>query len=232
MRDHPEAGRQAGGQGLGGARELVQHRLHARAGEQGDRRASWAHAPLDRQRRPWRPGLVLGEAEAVLAGIAVGRPVHPARAAAAHVPHDQLQGTSDGRVGAVALAEDVDAGVHADTGGDGAVHDHDRARGPGGGEDAMDVELVGAGRLQRGQHDREVLGEAAGHDRVDGRLLHRALDEVRRHHGDLLAGIASGPAEHAEDAFRSRWDDRQAVRPAAGVGRLDGVLLAPQLDSS
>ena len=42
--------------------------------------------------------------------------------------------------------------------------------------------------FDRGEHDRQVLGPAAGHHRVDRDLLDRALDEVGRDDRDDVVG--------------------------------------------
>ena len=61
----------------------------------------------------------------------------------------------------------------------------------------MHVELVGTDGLQGGQHDREVLGQAAGHHGIHGHLLHRALDEGRGHDRHHLVGRPSRSVQHA-----------------------------------
>ena len=75
------------------------------AGEHGDRVVVGGEAAADRQRRERRAGLVLGEAEADLAGVAVGGAIDLARTPAADVADDELHGPADRRVGAVALTE-------------------------------------------------------------------------------------------------------------------------------
>ena len=97
----------------GVARLLVDDALHAFAGEQRDGRRLAREAALDRERLPFAV-LGLGEAEAVLARRAQRRAVDLAGPAAADVADHQLQRAADRRVGAVALAERVDAGIHAD----------------------------------------------------------------------------------------------------------------------
>ena len=72
-----------------------------------------------------------GKQKAYLAGLAEGGAIDFARAAAADVADDELEGAADGGVGTVALAEDVHAVVHADAVADGAVDDDDRAWGSG-----------------------------------------------------------------------------------------------------
>ena len=54
-----------------------------------------------------------------------------------------------------------------------------------------------------GEHHREVLGAAAGHDRVDRQLLDGRAPEVRRHLGDeLVARRASWRASIASTRSR------------------------------
>ena len=88
----------------------------------------------------------------------------------------------------------------------------------------MDVELVGAGALQRRQDNRQVLGQAAGEDRVDRHLLDSALDQVGRDHRHHLMGIAGGPREHPEHPLGRRWHHRQAVAPTPRIGGFELVL--------
>ena len=95
------------------ARHLVDDAARPFAGEHGDRVVVGGEPAADGQRRERRVDLVLGEAEAELAGVAVGGPVDLAGPAAADVAHDQLHGAADREVGPVALTERVDAAVHA-----------------------------------------------------------------------------------------------------------------------
>ena len=69
----------------------------------------------------------------------------PAGPAPADVADHQLQRPADRRVGPVALAEHVVARVHADAGGQRAVHDDQRAREVRRAQQAVGVEGVGAG---------------------------------------------------------------------------------------
>ena len=86
----------------------------------------------------------------------------------------------------------------------GAAADDHRADGHRRGQHAVDVELVVADRLDRGEHPRQVLGEAAGHHGGDGDLLDGDVDEVRRHRGDdVLRRRGSCPRASAARAPRS-----------------------------
>lgn len=154
----------------------------------------------------------------------MGRPIDLARATTAHVADDELHRPADGGVRPIALAEHVHAMVHPDRPGSRTVgHDH-RAHRHGGGEDPVDVERVGADRLDRGDHPREVLGTAPGHHRVDGDLLDRDLDQIGRHDGDDLVGGSGGALEHAQHPGLAGWDHGQAVGPAAVEQGLHLVL--------
>ena len=181
---------------------------------------------------PRRAFLVLGEAEADLAGVAVGGPVDATGTAAADVADDELQGPADGGVGPVALAEHVHAAVHADGPADRAVDDQHRPDRHRGGQHAVDVELVVAGRLDGGQHDRQVLGPAAGHHGVDGDLLDGDVDEVGRHDGHDLVGRAGRALQHPQDALLGGRHHRQAVGPAPVEQRLHLVLGVGDLDAA
>ncbi len=187
-------------------------------------------AALGGERAVRRLVVGLGEAEPELARVAVGGAVDLAWAATADVADDELEGPSDRRVGAVALAERVDAGVHADLAGARAAADDHRPDRHRGGEQAVHVELVVAHRLDRGQHPRQVLGQAAGHDGGDRDLLDGGVDEVGRNRGDDLVGRTRGAAEHLDDTFLGRRHDRQTVGPAAGEHHLDVVLGVGDLD--
>ena len=98
------------------------------------------------------------------------------------------------------------------------------------GQQAVHVELVGAGGLDRGEHDGQVLGPAPGQHGVDRDLLDRALDEVGRHDGDDLVGRPGRALEHAQHPGLGGRHDGQAVGPAAVEHRLDLVLELAELD--
>ena len=163
-------------------------------------------APLHRQRLPRRARLVLGEAERVLAGVAEGRPgrSRPGR------PPPTLRTTSCSARPIVALARlpcpstltPVFMPMRAAIG---PVHDHHRPGEVGRAQQAVDVELVGAGRLDRGQHDREVLGLAAGHHGVDRRPSRRCTSTRS---GGTTATTSSGARRRALAASAApgpRW---------------------------
>ena len=90
--------------------------------------------------------------------------------------------------------------------GPGDQHQH-RAR-MRGGLHAVEAELGIGGRLQRGDQERHVRGQAARHHRVDGDVLHRRLGPARRHHRDHLASPVdpsrrSSPARAPGSAART-----------------------------
>ncbi len=92
------------------------------------------------------------------------------------------------------------------------------------------LNVVGAGRLERRQHDRQVLRETAGHHRVDRDLLDRALDEVGRNDRDDVGRIAGGARAHAGDPLGGRRHEGEPVAPTARVHRLALVLGVAELD--
>ena len=159
-------------------------------------------------------------------------PVDAAGGTAADVARHQLDRPADGRVGPVAVAEDVDPRVHADGDGDGPVDHEDRSDRHRGGEHAVHVELVGADRLDRCQDDRQVLGAAAGQHGVDGHLLDRAPDEVRWNECHDLVRGSGGALEHSGHACLGGWDDREAVGPPAVEQCLVVILELGQFDAA
>ena len=143
-----------------------------------------------------------------------------------------MEGAADGGVGAVALAEGVAAGVHADFAADGAVHHHDGADEHGGGEHAVHGEGLVEHRLDGGQHDGEVFRLAASHHRVDGDFFHGGGHEVGRDQADHFLGVARGAGEHAQDAFLGGGDEGEAVGPAAVEHRFHLVLAGADGDAA
>ena len=99
---------------------------------------------------------------------------------------------------------------------------------------AVDVELVVADRFDRGEHPRQVLGQAAGHHGGDGDLLDGDVDEVGRHGGDDVLGVAAScprasaaraprsaarPAGRRSSRGRTSPPSRPRARPARCAGR-------------
>ena len=110
------------------------------------------------ERSEGRALFVFREAEADLTGIAEGRAVDLPGTSAADVANHELERPADRAVRAVALTEDVLARVHPDRVPDRPVHDD---HGPGRHrrrEQPVDVERVRSCRLDRGDHDGQVLG--------------------------------------------------------------------------
>ena len=203
---------------------LINDASRAFPGEQHDGVRAGRGAELRRQRRPRRAFFVLGEAEGDLAGIAVGGAIDLAGPPAADVAHHELQRAPDRQVRAVALTEDVHAGIHADRPADRAVDDEHGPHRHRRGEHPVNVELFGAGGLDRGEHDRQVFRLASGHHGVDRHLLDRALDEVGGDHGDDCVGLARRALEHMHHALLGRWHDGKSIAPAAFEHRFVLVL--------
>ena len=81
-------------------------------------------------------------------------------------------------------------------------------------------------RLERGDDDREVLRQAAGHDGVRRRLPHRHATAARRQVADQELGVGRlDDLEHRLDPLGRRRHDRQTVRPPAREELLLDVLL-------
>ena len=140
---------------------LVDDAARALAGEERDASIALRRRPrLTESGSHGEPSSSSAKQNDDLAGVAVRGPVDLARPAAADVADDELQGAADRDVGPVALPEHVDAAVHPDGPADRAVHDDDRTDRHRGGQHAVDVELVGARRLDAGQHHR--AGTRAG----------------------------------------------------------------------
>ena len=97
----------------------------------------------------------------------------------------------------------------------------------------MDVELVGARRLDRGEHDGQVLGLAAGHHRVDGDLLDGALARgraarrrrPRRARGSCPSSMRSTRASVGGTTGRPSVQPRSNIASisSSSVGELDAA---------
>ena len=83
--------------------------------------------------------------------------------------------------------------------------------------------ISGAGALVVGDHDRQVLGPAAGHHRIDGDLLDGGPAEVGRHQRDQLVGRAAGGGDGGLHALAGGRHDRQPVGHATRVELFEGV---------
>ena len=220
----------AGGQRAGAARELIADGARRLGREDGDRALPAVEAALDVQRLPAARLLVLADAGAELPRLAEGRHVHLARPPPADVADHELQGAADGGVGARPLAEDVAPAVESDLVADGSVDDEERADEVGGGQHPVQVEGVGAGRFDRGDDHRQVPGPAAGHDGVDGDLLHRGRGQVGRHVGHHLAGLPRRAGQHPRHPFLGRRHHRQAVGQPLLVEELERIEVGGQAD--
>ena len=192
-------------------------------GEDGDGALVAVEAALDVQRLPAAQLFMLADAGADLPRLAERRHVDLAGPAAADVADHELQGAANRRVGARSLTEDVRPAVEPDRVADGSVDDDERADEVGGGQHAVQVERIGAGRFHRGDDHREVLGLAAGHDGVDGDLLDGGRSEIGRHVGHYLGGRPRRAGEHPRDARLGRRHHRQAVGQALLVQKLERI---------
>jgi hypothetical protein len=89
----------------------------------------------------------------------------------------------------------------------------------------VEIEGVVAHGFDPGDHDGQVLGAAAGHDRVDRDLLDGGAAEIRRHQRDQLAGLTARARDHRGDALARGRNDGKAVGDAALEESLEGILL-------
>src|SRR5262249_60730109 len=94
-----------------GGRELVVGVVRRLGGHDGDRALLAPETALDVERRPRTLRLVLGDDVGQLAGMAERATIERAGARAAHVPHDEAQGPSDGQIAAPTGAEEIVAAV-------------------------------------------------------------------------------------------------------------------------
>ena len=189
-------------------------------------------AALDVQRLPRTALLPFGEAGRELAWCAERRSLDIARPRAADVAQHQFQRAPDRRVRARAVAERHHAHVHLEAMPNRTVHHDHRRRAPGRGHDAVDVELVGADRFERRDHDRQILGLASRHHGVDRDFLDRHRRQVRRHDRDDVARIAPRPRQHPHHALGRRRHHGQTVGQPALEHEFEYVFGVAQLDSA
>ena len=165
--------------------------------------------------------LVLRDAAGVLGGRALGGLVEHVRLEAEAVDRAEPDRPADRRVGAEPRSPHVAAGVQPEPL-PGRPVDHDERGGPCRGlPDRPGDHAVAQERVPRGQHDGEVLRQAAGERRVDRGQPHgEVLVEVR--HGDEhLVRVATGRGQELREVGLGDRDDGQPVGPAAGVVVVD-----------
>ena len=160
----------------------------------------------------------------------MGGAVLLARLSSSHVSHHQLQRPTHRERGPVALTQGIAGAVHPHPFGQRTGDHHQGSRGVGGGDQPQQREGRVAGRLHRGQDDREGVRRAAGHDGIDGHLLHRRLTVVGRHHADEVLRIAAGGCKHVNHPLGCRGHHRQAVGESSVEQRLEGVLQLAYLE--
>jgi len=192
------------------------------AGEDGHARRTLRVALRLAEERPGIAARTLGDAETVLAGIALRGFVRDARQHLEDVAQDQAHGATDGAVGAIAGSEQVHIRVHADLVGVGTAHDQQWRRTAGAGGRAMEIELRPVHRLEgRDQHGK-IFRQASGHDGIDGGCMQGKVEAGRGMMRDHRVGWACVGREHRLHAVDDRRDDGQAVGPALLVAKIDG----------
>ena len=68
------------------------------------------------------------------------------------------------------------------------------------------IELWPTNRPDSGDDDRDVIGQASGHDRARGHLLHRRFAKVWADSSERQICVDSSCENHSRNTFR-RWDD-------------------------
>ena len=178
---------------------------------------------LDVQWGPRAVRLVLRDHVRELARMSERPAIEQAGQGAADVTHHQTDRPPDREVGPPARSEQVVAGVDVELAGDRSIHDHEHRGAAGRRPRPVITPARVTDPLDRRHDHRQILGLAAGHDRVDGDLLggdgHRpVLDEC-----DLLARRQARRLEHRAHSIRRGWDHRKTVGPALLETELDGV---------
>ncbi|MNC84731.1 hypothetical protein D3C83_02960 [compost metagenome] len=167
--------------------------------------------------------LVLGDAVSVFPRVSQCALVEQPRPAAADVEQHEAQRAADGGVGAVARAEHIAAGVHADRAAHRPVHHQQRTRHVSRGLHAVQVEARIAQGEQRCFDHRGVFGPAAGHHHVDRQHFAREAAPARRHAAHQLPAVAAECVYGCRDFLRRGWNERQAVGVAALIVELDEI---------
>ena len=163
------------------------------------------------EQRPRIAARALGDAEAVLARIALRRLVGDAGQHLEDVAQDQPHRPADRGVGAVAGAEQVDVGIHADLVGIGTAHDQQRRRAAGAGGRAVEVEVRPVHRLEGRDQHREILRQAAGHHGVDRGGMQRQVEAGR---GMVAITVSGGRLSAASMALTRSTTGGTTGRPS------------------
>ena len=96
----------------------------------------------------------------------------------------------------------------------------------------MGVELGGARGLDGSDDHRKIFGKTTGHDGIDGNFLDGALDQVRRHDGDDVLGVASGARKHSHHPFGGWGHNRKTIAPPTPKHLLPLVVASGEVDSA
>ena len=186
--------------------------------QRGHRRGARRHAALGRQRQPRRSSSSSATQKVNLPGWpSVERSSWPG------MPPRTLSNDAGARCGrwsrwrGCALAERVVGGVHAERAADRAVDDDERRAAAGARGAAVQCELGLAHRLDDRDHDRQVLGQAAGHHRGDRDFLRGDAAAAHRLDADHVGRLEARGGKKARDGVFGRRDDRQAVGPAVAL---------------
>ena len=145
------------------------------------------------------------------------RPIKHPRRATTDVQQDEAESSADGSVGTPALTKDVVASIHSQFPSEGTVEDQQWSTRMGGALHRVEVELPFEQSLNRGNDNREVLGQAAGHHRIDGEFLDRGDAVFGRHRAKFVLRVTVSPGQELFHPLRRRRNNRQPIGPALVV---------------
>ena len=143
------------------------------------------------------------------------RPINLSGTPATDVANDQLNGSTNCEIGAVALSENIHAAIHANRTRAWSVAHDDRAHWHRGCEHTMNVESVIAYSFKTCNDPWQVLGFTTSHHRIDRHFFNGDLYEVGRNNCHNISWLASSSGEHAHHPLFGRRNNRKAISPTA-----------------
>ena len=131
------------------------------------------------------------------------------------IADDQLDCSSDGEIGAVALSENIHTTVHSDGTRAWSVTHDDRTNWHRGCEHTMNVERVVTHRFKACNDPWQVLGFAACHHRIDRHFFDSDFHEVGRNNGYNIGWLTSSTGEQAHHPLFGWRHNGKAISPTA-----------------